>query len=144
MSRDPLEKMQREVERMFRDLVYHRHQAGHFADPLWAPPTDLMVSQDRACVVLEIAGVPRDSVRVRLRGSILEISGRRHPYSGLEGSHYHRAEIYFGDFQRVIELPWEADPASVSAQYHDGMLEIRLSAVRAPRQLDVPVQGKER
>lgn len=143
MPRDPFEDMQREVERLFRDLVYNRHPAGHFAEQAWSPPTDLRVSADRASVVLELAGVPRESVSVRLRGRMLEIAGRRQPPAGPDGSHYHRAEIYFGEFRRVVELPWDADPDSVSALYRDGMLEIVVSAVPAPRRLDVPVRGDE-
>ena len=40
----------------------------------------------------------------------------------------------------MIELPWEADESSVTATYRDGMLEIRLNAVPAPRPTDVPVR----
>jgi HSP20 family protein len=135
--------MQREVERLFRDLVYNRHPSGHFAEQAWSPPTDLRVSAECASVVLELAGVPRESVNVRLRGRMLEISGRRHPPGGPKGSHYHRAEIYFGDFHRVVELPWDADPDSVTARFRDGLLEITVKAVPAPRRTDVPVRGDE-
>jgi HSP20 family molecular chaperone IbpA len=58
------------------------------------------------------------------------------------GAHYHRAEIYFGDFSRVVELPWEADERSVAATYRDGMLEIRLQALPVPEPTDVPVRER--
>ena len=137
---DPLENIQREVERLFHDLVYHRHPSAHFAEQPWVPSADLVVSERTARVIVELAGVPRESVRVRLRGRLLEVSGRRMPPQEPAGAHYHRAEIYFGEFSRVVELPWEADEASVSATYRDGMLEIRLRAVPAPRPTDVPVR----
>ena len=137
---DPLENIQREVERLFHDLVYHRHPSAHFAEQPWVPPADLVVSEQTARVIVELAGVPRENVRVRLRGHLLEVSGRRMPPQEPAGAHYHRAEIYFGEFSRVVELPWEAEEASVSATYRDGMLEIRLRAVPAPRPTDVPVR----
>ena len=137
---DPLENIQREVERLFHDLVYHRHPAAHFAEQPWVPPADLVVSEKTARVILELAGVPRENVRVRLRGRVLEVSGRRMPPQEPAGAHYHRAEIYFGDFSRVVELPWDADESSVSATYRDGMLEIRLRAVPVPTTTDVPVR----
>ena len=136
---DPLENIQREVERLFHDLVY-RHPSAHFAEQPWVPPADLVVSERTARVIVELAGVPRENVRVRLRGHLLEVSGRRTPPQEPAGAHYHRAEIYFGEFSRVVELPWEAEEASVSATYRDGMLEIRLRAVPAPRPTDVPVR----
>ena len=137
---DPLESIQREVERLFHDLVYHRHPAAHFAEQPWVPPTDLVVAERSARVIVELAGVPRENVRVRLRGHMLEVSGRRTVPQEPSGAHYHRAEIYFGEFSRVVELPWEADEKSVSASYRDGMLEIRIEAIPAAQPTDVPVR----
>jgi HSP20 family molecular chaperone IbpA len=79
MSQDPLEDMQREVERLFHDLVYHGQTLSHFGEPLWSPPADLVVSKRGARVLIELAGVPRESVKVTLHGRTLEVSGRRVP-----------------------------------------------------------------
>jgi HSP20 family protein len=130
---DPFELAQREIERLWRDLVYHRHPGAHFAEQPWAPPADVVVAEDAARVILELAGVPRDQVRVRLHGRTLEVSGRRVPPREPTGAHYHRAEIYFGEFQRLIELPWEADEKRIEAVYRDGLLEIRIHASATAR-----------
>jgi HSP20 family protein len=140
---DPIERWQHEVERLFRDLVYNRHPAAHFVEAPWAPPTDLVVAGQTARVILELAGVPRETVRVLLRGNHLEVSGRRSPPPSLSGARYQRAEIYFGDFSRVIELPWDAEPDRVTATYRDGMLEIQLVAAPAPQRAEIPVQSDE-
>src|SRR5262245_16710137 len=106
---DPLENIQREFERLFNHIVYQRHPAAHLAELPWLPPADRVGSEKTARVIVELAGVPRENVRVRLRGRTLEVSGRRGPPQEPAGAHYHRAEIYFGDFSRVVELPWDAD-----------------------------------
>src|SRR5262245_46753582 len=116
---DPLARWQREAERMLRDLVYSRHPAAHSSEQPWVPPADVMVAGHPVRVILELAGVPRESVHVRLRGSMLEIIGRRTPLPPLAGASYHLAEIYFGEFRRLIELPWEVDGDSVNATYRD-------------------------
>jgi HSP20 family protein len=140
MSQDPLEHLQREVERLFHDLVYHRHPSSHFGDPSWAPAADLVVAKHEARVMLELAGVPRESVKVTLRGRTLEVSGRRQPPQEPGDAMYHRAEIFFGEFRRTIELPWEADPDKIDAQYRDGMLEIHLLPLPAPKRTHVAVE----
>jgi HSP20 family protein len=140
MSQDPLENLQREVERLWHDLVYHRHPSTHFGDPSWAPPADLVVSKGEARVMLELAGVPRESVKVTLRGRTLDVSGRRQPPQEPGDAMYHRAEIFFGEFRRSIELPWEADPDKIDAQYRDGMLEIHLLPLPAPKKTQVAVE----
>ena len=142
MPSDPLENIQRQFERLFHDLVYHRYPSAHFAEQSWVPPADLVVAGRSARVIVELAGVPRESVRVRLRGRALEVSGRRMPPQEPAGAHYHRAEIYFGDFSRTIDLPWDADERSVVATYRDGMLEIRIQAVAVPSPTDVPVRER--
>ena len=140
---DPIESIQREVERMFRDLVYRGHPASHFGEPTWKPQADLVVSRRAARVLLELAGVPLESVRVTLRGRTLEVSGRRNPPQEPSDAHYHRAEIYFGEFKRTIELPWEAEEGTVEARYRNGMLELHLKPVRAPSATDVTVEHKQ-
>jgi HSP20 family protein len=140
---DPLESLQHEVERLFHDLVYRRHPASHFAEPSWSPAADLVVSQGAARVIFELAGVPRESVKVLLRENVLEVSGRRSPPQEPAGTHYHRAEIYFGDFRRVVELPWKADEARVEAVYRDGMLEVRLQRAPDPERKEIEIEKPE-
>lgn len=152
MSRadDHDEGLQREVERLFHDLVYHRHPASHFAETPWSPPADVVMTAQEARVIFELAGVPRDTVQVRLQGRALSVSGRRQPPQEPQGFHYHRAEIYFGEFRRVVELPWDADPDRVEAVYRDGLLEVRLIAAPArPTLQEIPIEtepesGEER
>ena len=143
VNQDSLEDLQREVERIFHDLVYHRHPASHFGEPAWSPSADLVVSQDQARVLIELAGVPHESVRVTLRGRTLEISGRRLPPAE-PADHtdalYHRAEIFFGDFRRTIELPWESEESGVEARFRDGMLEVRLQRAPAHQTNDISVE----
>jgi len=133
---DPNETLQRELERLFHDLVYQRHPASHFSETAWEPSADVMVSPDEARVVLELAGVPREDLRVRLIGRKLEITGHRARVEGSSDARYHRAEIFFGEFRRVIELPWEVD-SDVRARFRDGLLEIQLR--RAPVQSVSPL-----
>jgi HSP20 family protein len=128
------------VERLFHGLVYQRHPASHFCEPAWSPATDVVVSEQSARVILELAGVPRENVRVRLVGRLLEITGRRNPPQEPGDVNYHRAEIMYGEFRRTVELPWEADEERVDARYRDGMLEIYLYPAPTPLRTVVVVE----
>ena len=141
LPKDPLESLQREVERLFHDLVYRHHPASHFADPAWSPPADLVVSTQDARVLLELAGVPRESIQVHIRGRVLEVSGRREAPQEPGDAHYHRAEILFGDFRRLVELPWDADASNIEAQFKDGMLRIRVMRAPAPQSTEIEIEG---
>jgi HSP20 family protein len=126
---DPRLVLQRDVERLLRNLVYQGHPATHFSEPAWAPPVDLVVSERSARVIVELAGVPREDVHVHLQGRLLEIRGVRRPPREVGELHYHRAEILFGEFHRVVELPWDAEPERVDATYRDGLLDIQIVRV---------------
>jgi HSP20 family protein len=69
------------------------------------------------------------------------VSGRRQAPVEPAEAHYHRAEIYFGTFRRVIELPWEANADQVNARFSHGMLEIKLTPKPASERRDVTVEG---
>jgi HSP20 family protein len=137
---DPFKSLQREAERLFYDLVYRRHPASHFSEESWVPPADLVVSKSAARVLFELAGVPKDSIRLRLIGRVLEVSGRRLPPQETPGATYHRAEIYFGEFRRLIELPWDAEPGKVEAVVRDGMLEVRLKRAATPQRTEISIE----
>lgn len=141
--KDPKATFQREAERLLLDLVYHRHPACHFTETVWAPAADVVVLEHSARVIFELAGVPREQVRVSLKGSTLEVTGQRTPPRDPGGQHYHRAEIRFGEFHRIVELPWEADPDKVDARYRDGMLEINLVPAASARRTEVPIEERD-
>ncbi len=74
---DPFERIQREFQRLFHDLVYRRHPAAHFADAPWKPELDITADDNHACVRIEVAGVTRQDLHVSLHGNVLRVWGRR-------------------------------------------------------------------
>lgn len=138
--RDPFERFQREVERLFHDMVYRRAPGGHLGGAPWQPLVDLIASNDRAWVRVELPGVSRQDFRVSLQGNLLRVWGRRRPPRDVEGVDYHRAEIFYGPFERIIELPWHADEDQIEARHREGFLEIQLVPLAAATPTDVPVE----
>jgi HSP20 family protein len=125
-SRDPIERFQREVERLFHDLVYRRHPSSHFGQAPWQPPVDVMATEQRACVRVELPGVSSKDFGLSLNANVLRVRGVRRAPRDLPDADYHRAEIFYGPFERLVELPWRADPDHIEARYKDGLLEIQL------------------
>lgn len=48
-------------------------------------------------------------------------------------ANYFHTERYIGQFRRLIALPAEVDDTKASAEYHNGILEIRLPKVKQDR-----------
>jgi HSP20 family protein len=137
---DPFERLQREVERLFQDLVYRRHPATHFSERAWQPAVDVIACDERVWVRAEVPGVAKHDLHVGLIGNRLRIAGWRRPPRNVSAPDYYRAEIYYGAFERLVELPWPADPEHIKARYRDGMLEVELAPRPVSADTHVPFE----
>jgi HSP20 family protein len=96
------------------------------------PQVDVVRTEDppELRVVMELAGVEPDDVRVHADDRTLVVVGeRRRP---LRGRYFHM-EIDYGPFQRRIQFADQVDPAKARAEYRRGLLTVTLPlAVREP------------
>ncbi len=99
---------------------------GRVGGDRWRPAADVFYAEDAILVRLEIAGVPRDRIRVTLDGEFLRVRGVRRPPPGEERGRPQQVEIAFGPFERAlrIDAPFERD--GVRAKLEDGILTVTL------------------
>lgn len=106
----------------------------------WEPAMDVFETETEFVVVMDIAGMDRKDISVATDGSILRISGVRKELFPDGRKQFHSLEIQVGPFQRLIAIPVEVKPESVSTRYANGLLEVRFErrTDRAERrQIDV-------
>jgi HSP20 family protein len=102
------------------------------------PLTNLSDTGDNLEVVVELAGVAKENLQVKIQGNYLEISGTR--TSDIpEGFKIHRTERATGSFSRSFTLPYEVDSSKVEAALKDGLLKMTLpkSEAAKPRQINI-------
>ncbi len=92
----------------------------------WVPLADLSESADAFRVTVELAGVRRDEISIRLDSGILAIEGVRTPDPESREAGHLRVERSHGPFSRTFHLPGPVDQGRVKAQFHLGLLEIVL------------------
>lgn len=73
-----------------------------------------------------VPGLDPEKIEVTLERAVLTISGERVDdlLSKEERATVHINERFAGRFRRVVSLPEDVDPESISAQYRDGILHI--------------------
>ena len=129
-----LEKLHEEIQELFSDMW----QVPRFA--AWQgfrPQVDCyrLADPPELHVVVELAGVDPDDVKVVLDEHTLVVTGeRRRPR--LEGAHYHQMEIDYGTFQRQIRLAEPVDVDAATATYERGLLRLVLPIAPAPPRRD--------
>jgi len=82
---------------------------------------------DALVVRAEIPGIdPDKDVQISVADGMLQITAERTEKEEKTGRHFHRSELRYGSFGRGIPLPKGVDGATVTAEYKDGMLEVRV------------------
>ena len=92
----------------------------------WNPSTDIYQTADGWVIKMELAGIDSEDLEVSTSNRNLSIKGQRKD-SFIERNWVHVSmEILYSSFERLIELPSNADLASVKTEYRNGMLIIKV------------------
>jgi len=116
-----------ELDFIFSAFYKTRHPVLMPIDHGWKPLTDVYETEEEVVIIIDIAGISVNDIRLTLQGQrILIVRGIRRERSEDEKRHYHKMEIDFGPFQCRIELPVRIDPDRAKRAYLQGFLELRL------------------
>jgi HSP20 family molecular chaperone IbpA len=93
---------------------------------------DIFETQTAYWVVLELPGVAKERVKVRVNDGLLTIKGIKEPELVLEVQKYHTQGRRFGEFVRMFPLPEKVDvDQGIKAKFDQGLLTITF-ALRQP------------
>ena len=90
------------------------------------PPLDVIETATAVEIVIDVPGVPADSIRVAIRRSTLLVVGAKAHPAPDTASRYHLAERSYGRFARAVRLTGAVDPRHARASTAAGELRIVL------------------
>ncbi|MDX1431328.1 MAG: Hsp20/alpha crystallin family protein [Gammaproteobacteria bacterium] len=105
----------------------------------FVPDTDIYETADALLVVMEMPGVTRDRLDVRLDKNILSVEGRIDfgNYADLRPVY---TEYNVGNFSRSFQLAGDFDPDGITATLADGVLTLELAKREAAKPRRIPVE----
>ena len=108
----------------------------------WSPVVDIEETELIYLIRTELPGLSKKNVKVVVEDGVLTLSGERDLERKVEGKTFHHIERSHGTFTRSFTLPENAEAESVSANYKDGLLEIRVakSEEALPKSIEVRVE----
>lgn len=128
-----------EVRRLFEDL-----QQAHDAAPggLYAPPMDVVERDDAIEIVMDLAGVSPDDVRVLYKNGTVVIAGCKWPAGGppSRATAFHLVERSFGRFARAVRVSAMLDLASARATMTEGALRVLLPRLNGGHEIVIPIE----
>ena len=100
--------------------------SGPMARPI---PLDVYATPDEAVVIAAVPGMSPENLEITYTGNTLTLSGTlpsaAQSEQGQNATWYLR-ELWSGQFQRTVTLPFEVDPAQAEATFEHGIARITL------------------
>lgn len=106
------------------------------------PAVNVWVNEDNAVVTTEIPGIDLKSTDISITGKSLTLRGSRQPEDGQEGDTYHRRERWYGEFTKIIDLPFNIEVDKVKARFKKGILYLELPRAEAEKPKKIVVKSE--
>lgn len=138
-------KMQRDMDRIFTRMGTGEGGSAPAASG-WMPRINVKQSGDDLAVHVELAGVKPEDVEIEVTDGVLTVKGERSAQTQSENEGWLVRESSYGSFERSLVLPEGVDPASIRAEFTDGMLEVHVpKAMEAarPKTTKVAIAGAQ-
>ena len=110
------------------------------------PSLDVVETSNAVEIVVDVAGVPREAVRVLFRGDVLIVAGEKAPTPTASQPNFHLLERGYGRFARAVRLSGAFEIGQAEARLSSGELTIIL-----PKRVDrrgqvqtIQIQGDTR
>lgn len=133
---DGIQKIQQELGRLFEgDWVKPSSRYNSAGD--WTPATDTIETETQWQFMIELPGVALDDIEVSVhRGEIRLKGNKRIAHSGTVVTTERRS----GLFERVLELPDDADDSTLNASMQNGVLSLTVDKSRASGARPIPIK----
>jgi HSP20 family protein len=94
----------------------------------WLPAIDLYETEEGLFMAAALGGVDIGSIELTLNSNYIKLSGyRRSPLEDAEKRHFFQMEIEYGQFERIIKLPFPINPEDIKVEYMNGLLVIKMN-----------------
>ncbi|HVJ03130.1 MAG TPA: Hsp20/alpha crystallin family protein [Sphingomonas sp.] len=141
-ERSPFAQLRREMDRMFDDLLPMSGRGQGGASGTAWPTLEVKQGENELCITAEMPGMTDKDVELTVHDGVLTLSGERK--STREDRDRGWSERYYGRFERSIALPDGADENGCTAEFHDGVLTVRMPvSQQARRGRRIPIGSGE-
>ena len=104
----------------------------------YVPAADIFETEDALTVILEVPGVEKKNLNVKLESDVLQIDAQI-DFANYEGYEPVYTEYNVGHFQRAFTLSSKIDQDKITAELHDGVLTLTLKKLKEamPRRISL-------
>jgi HSP20 family molecular chaperone IbpA len=104
-------------------------------------PVDVYETAKEVIIQTLIAGVLPEHLNINITRDVVSISGKREENKSIAQDSYHVQELYWGAFERVIDLPVEVEIDNAEAIERHGLLMIKLPKLDKGRKAALKIKS---
>lgn len=121
--------LHREIDRLFEHAFSNlptEHNKS-VMQGVFSPRIDIAASPQEYSVSAELPGVDEKDITLDLNDNTLILKAEKHQESTENNDKgYYRVERQYGSFERMLNLPDDANPEAIKASYKNGVLHITI------------------
>lgn len=106
----------------------------------WAPRADIHETQNEYLVQLDLPGLEKQDVKIKVEDDFLVITGERKSEQKVDDDKYHRVERYSGTFSRSFRLYKDVDAGKIKATFTNGVLEITIPKTEETKPKEISIE----
>jgi HSP20 family molecular chaperone IbpA len=106
---------------------------------LFVPVADIYEAEHDLTIILEMPGVEKRNVDIRVEDGVLSVEGRLDltKYQGLQPLY---TEYNIGNYARSFRLSSKIDQNKIAAEMKDGVLSLKLSKIEEAKPRSIQIQ----
>lgn len=133
--------LQNRLNSIFQDFARPEEASELLTAGSFVPAVDVYEDAEKVVLKLEVPGIRREDLDIRVEGRTLTVKGERNFEKEEKEENFHRIERRYGSFVRSFTLPSTVNPEAVEATSADGVLRISLAKKpeAQPKQIQVQV-----
>ena len=137
-----LATLQTEMSRLMNGLI----EGNGRQTQSWVPAVDVWETDNELVYSFDLPGIPEDKIAVEVQDGALVVSAERAREHEVEGDRFYRFERRFGTFTRTVALPKGVNEDAITADYRNGVLEVRIPKPEQakPRRIELTGTGEQK
>ena len=136
--------LQNRLNSIFNDFARPQGEFDQATESLatgnFLPAVDVYEDAQKVVLKLEVPGIRREDLDIRVEGRTLTVKGERKFETEEKEENFHRIERRYGSFVRSFTLPATVNTDEVAASSADGLLTISLAKKPEAKPKQIPVQ----
>ncbi|QOP42718.1 Hsp20/alpha crystallin family protein [Sulfurimonas sediminis] len=107
------------------------------------PRTDIQDAKDKIVLKFDLAGVDKKNIKLSIdENKILTVKGEKKESKEEKSKDFVKKEIFYGEFQKSIQLPKNIDESKLATKFENGILTVTIpkTEVKKPKARLIPIK----